>query len=129
MTQDERAIRDLIDRWHEYAQQGNVDATLRLMTDDVVFTVVGSPPFGKARFESAAREMQGAKLHTEHELLELTVSGDSAWSRVRLRVTVTKPDGQTLTREGHTLSIYVRGADGGWLLARDANLLGPPQSR
>lgn len=127
MTQDERAIRDLIGRWHEYAQQGNVDATLGLMTDDVVFTVPGHPPFGKPEFERAARQMQGAKVETEHEIVELTVRGESAWSRVRLRVTVTKPDGQAMTRAGYTLSIYVRGADGGWLLARDANLLGPPQ--
>ncbi|HYP91037.1 MAG TPA: SgcJ/EcaC family oxidoreductase [Polyangiaceae bacterium] len=127
MTQDERAIVDLIARWHEYSEQGNVDATLGLMTEDVVFTVPGRPPFGKAEFETAARQMQGVKLETEHELVELVVRGDSAWSRVRLRVTVTKPDGQAVTRAGYTLSIYVRDADGGWRLARDANLLGPAQ--
>ena len=124
MNADEQTIEQLIARWHEYSERGDVDRVLELMTDDVVFTVVGRPPFGKSEFAAASRQMQGMKLETEHHLEEVTVRGDSAWSRVRLSVTVTAADGKRVHREGYTLSIYVKTADGRWLLARDANLLG-----
>jgi uncharacterized protein (TIGR02246 family) len=125
MKADEQQIRELIAKWHEYTRRGDVESVLELMTDDVLFTVVGRPPFGKAEFAEASRQMAGMKLETEHEIEEVTVRADSAWSRVRLRVSVTNADGKELRREGYTLSIYVKVADGRWLLARDANLLGP----
>jgi uncharacterized protein (TIGR02246 family) len=127
MTTDERAIAELIRIWHERSQQGDVEGVLELMTEDVVFSVVGRPPFGKQEFAEASRQMLGAKLHSEHELLEVTVRGDTAWSRVRLQVSATGPDGKQARREGYAMSIHVKTADGRWLLARDANLLGPPK--
>lgn len=127
MSQDEQAIRDLIATWNERTRSGDVDGVLALMTDDAVFTVVGRPPFGSAEFAVQAREMRGTKIDAQSEVLELTVRGDTAWSRVKLRVTMTKPSGEAATREGHVLSIYLRQPSGHWLLARDANLLGPPK--
>jgi hypothetical protein len=47
------------------------------------------------------------------------------WSS--LKVVATPPDGgATTTRTGHTLTVFRR-QGGHWLLARDANLLGPAQ--
>ena len=37
MTDDERAIRDLVATWTAASQAGDVDAVLGLMTDDVIF--------------------------------------------------------------------------------------------
>jgi uncharacterized protein (TIGR02246 family) len=127
MQADERAIAELIERWHELSLRGDVDGVLELMTDDVVFTVVGRPPFGKQEFAEASRQIRGGDLQSQHELLELTVRGDLAWSRVRLQVAMTGPDGKRSQREGYAMSIYVKGADGRWQLTRDANLLGPPK--
>jgi uncharacterized protein (TIGR02246 family) len=127
MSQDEQEIRELIATWNERARNGDVDGVLALMTDDVVFNVVGRPPFGSAEFATQAREMRGSKIDAEAELLELTVRGDVAWSRVKLRITMTKPSGDPATREGYAMSIYLRQPSGHWLLARDANLLGPPK--
>lgn len=127
MTQDEQAIRELIATWNDRTRDGDVDGVLALMTDDAVFSVVGRPPFGSAEFATQAREMRGTKIDAQAEVLELTVRRDTAWSRVKLRVTMTKPSGDVATREGYAMSIYVRQASGAWLLARDANLLGPPK--
>jgi ketosteroid isomerase-like protein len=59
--------------------------------------------------------------------LEVTVRGETAWSRVRLRVAMTQPEGKVVRREGYVMSIYAKQPAGRWQLVRDANLLGPPQ--
>jgi ketosteroid isomerase-like protein len=41
---------------------------------------------------------------------------------------MSKPGGEVTQREGYVMSIYTRQSDGRWLLARDANLLGPAVS-
>jgi len=126
MQQDEQAIRDVIESWHERSRNGEVDGVLELMTDDVVFTVVGRPPFGKQEFADSSRKMKGLKLDSQGEIIEVVVRGDTAWSRVQLRVAMTMPDGKAVRREGYALSILTKRADGKWLVARDANMLGPP---
>jgi uncharacterized protein (TIGR02246 family) len=50
MTEDERQVRALVERWHEASRTGDVDAVLDLMTDDVVFLTAGRPPMSKADF-------------------------------------------------------------------------------
>ena len=126
MDQDEQAIRELIASWNERSQKGEVERVLELMTDDIVFTVVGRPPFGKREFAESARQMKGLKLDTQSEVIEVVVRGDTAWSRVRLSVVVNMPNGGTVRRDGHAMSIFVKQPDGRWLMTRDANMLGPP---
>ena len=41
MTDDERAIRELIETWMAASKSGDVDTVLSLMADDVVFMVPG----------------------------------------------------------------------------------------
>ena len=47
MTEDERAIRELIATWMRASMAGDTDTVLSLMADDVVFMVAGQEPFGK----------------------------------------------------------------------------------
>ena len=47
MTDDERAIRDLVATWMPASQAGDVSTVLGLMADDVVFMVPGREPFGR----------------------------------------------------------------------------------
>ena len=54
MTDDERAIRDLVDAWMAASKAGDVAKVLSLMTDDVVFMVPGREPFGKEAFAAAS---------------------------------------------------------------------------
>ncbi len=44
MSEDERAIRSVIARWHDATAAGDVDSILELMSEDVVFLVGGSEP-------------------------------------------------------------------------------------
>jgi uncharacterized protein (TIGR02246 family) len=62
MTDDERAIRDLIATWMKASREGDTDTVLPLMTDDVVFMVAGREPFGKEAFAVAATRMENVTI-------------------------------------------------------------------
>jgi uncharacterized protein (TIGR02246 family) len=129
MDTDEGAIRKLIETWLSATRAGDVERVLELMTPDVVFLVPGQPArSGRAAFEMGVRGMLASDaIDASSEIEEIVVSGDMAYSRTRLSVTVTSKHGGTpLQRSGHTLSILRKGDDGRWRLARDANLLAAP---
>ena len=123
MSDDERAIRDLIATWMKASQAGDVETVLGLMTDDVIFTVAGREPFGKEAFAANARGMKAVRMEGTNEIRELKVLGDWAYLRAYLQVTMTAPGGKPVRRAGYTLSILRKEPDGRWRLARDANLM------
>ena len=128
MKTDEQQIRELVSTWHTATRAGDVDAVLKMMTDDVVFLVAGRPPMGKAEFASLSRPPQGKpapKIESASDIQEIQVSGDWAFIWTKLSVVMTPPDGaKPSKRAGHTLTVFQR-VNGRWLLARDANLLTP----
>lgn len=128
MTDDERAIRQLIDTWLAASKAGDTATVLSLMTDDAVFMVAGQKPFGKAAFMAASEGQKNVDIDGKSDILELQVLGDWAFLRTHLEVTVTPKDGSPpMRRAGNTLTILRKETDGRWLLARDANLLVPQQ--
>jgi uncharacterized protein (TIGR02246 family) len=123
MSDDERAIRELVATWMAATKAGDRDRVLSLMTDDVVFMVPGGEPFGKEAFAAAFEGQGPALIEGAADIVELKVLGDWAWLRNRLKVTIAPPGGSPVTRSGYTLTILRKDADGRWRLARDANLL------
>lgn len=123
MTDDERAIGELVERWMEASEAGDTAAVLELMTDDVLFIVPGREPFGKAEFRAASESMAGLRMDGRAEIREMEVMGDRAWIRNHIDLTLTPGDGEPLRRSGYTLTILRRGEDGRWRLFRDANLV------
>lgn len=123
MTDDERAIRGLIDTWLAASKAGDIQAVLSLMTDDVIFMVPGTMPFGKREFAAASEGMKNLRTEGTSEIQELKVLGDWAYLRNFIDMTVTPPSGAPVRRSGYTLTILRKEADGRWRLARDANLL------
>jgi uncharacterized protein (TIGR02246 family) len=125
MSEDERAIRKLIDAWMAASRAGDTDAVLRLMADDAVFMVPGREPFGKTEFAAMSQGMSGMRVEGRSEIRELEVLGRWAYLRNYLEVSVTPPGGDSVRRAGYTLTLLRKEPDGRWLLARDANLLAP----
>ena len=126
MSADTDAIRALVGAWISETRAGNVDAVLALMTPDALFLVPGQPPMqGREAFASGLRSvLSHSVVESSSEIDEIEVSGDMAYCRTRLSVTITSKHGHVpLQRTGHTLSILRKGADGMWMLTRDANLL------
>ena len=123
---DEQAIRELIGAWIEATREGNVEAVLGLMAPDVIFLQPGQAPMeGRDAFAGGLLRALGENtINSISEIDEIAVSGDMAYCRTRLTVTIISRHGKLpLQRTGHTLSILRKGADGKWLLTRDANLL------
>ena len=123
MTDDERAIRELVDMWMAASRRGDVETLLGLMTDDIIFMTPGREPFGKEEFRAQSEAMSGAELEGRAEIREIRVLGDWAWIRNHIDLTVTPPDGGPVHRAGYTLSVLQKCGDGKWRLARDANLV------
>jgi uncharacterized protein (TIGR02246 family) len=123
MSDDERAIRDLVATWMAASQAGDLETVLGLMADDVVFMVPGREPFGKQEFAAMSRGMPNVRIEGSADIRELRVLGDWAWLRNRLEVTATPPGGEPVRRAGYVLTILRKEPDGRWVLARDANLL------
>jgi len=123
MSDDERAIREVVATWMAASKAGDHDAVLSLMTDDVVFMVPGAEPFGKAAFAAASKGGGPQLIEGAADIVELEVLGDWAWLRSHLKVTVAPPGAPPVARAGYTLTILRKEQDGRWRLARDANLL------
>jgi uncharacterized protein (TIGR02246 family) len=124
MTDDERAIRNLVETWMTASKAGDVATVLSLMADDAIFMVPGQKPFGKEAFRIASEGLKKARIDGRSEIQELRILGDWAYLRNHLEVTVTPPDdGRPLRRSGYTLTILRKTAEGRWVLVRDANLL------
>ena len=122
MTEDERAIRELVATWMSASKAGDTATVLGLIADDAVFMVVGQEPFGKDAFRSAAQGQKDLRVEGTSDIREIQVLGDWAWLRNYLTVSVTPPGGPTIRRAGWTLTI-LRKTGGKWALARDANLM------
>ena len=127
MTDDERAIRELVDTWMAATRAGDIGTVLDLMTDDVLFMTPGKEPFGKEAFRAASEGMRGMRIDGSSDIQEIQVLGDWAWMRNFIDVTMKPPDGPPVRRSGYTLTILHKGGDGRWRIARDANLLSQQQ--
>jgi uncharacterized protein (TIGR02246 family) len=123
---DEEQLRELVATWMAASRSGDVATVLSFMTDDAVFLVPGQQPMRKADFAAVAQAQAGAGAPTidaTNEIQEIRILGDWAYLWQKLTVVMTPPHGvQSITRTGHTLTIYHK-QNGRWLLARDANML------
>jgi uncharacterized protein (TIGR02246 family) len=124
MTEDERAIRELVDRWLVASKAGDLPAVLGLMADDAIFMVPGQKPFGKEAFAAASKGQAKFRMEGTSRIEELEVLGGWAYLRNHLTVTMTPNDGgQPVRRSGYTLTILRKERAGNWVLVRDANLM------
>jgi uncharacterized protein (TIGR02246 family) len=122
-TNDEQAIRELVDGWMTASMTGDTSAVLALMTDDVLFLTVGREPFGKDQFRAQSEALKDVTMDGRAEVREIEVHGDMAWIRNHIDLTITSGQGEPTRRSGDTLTILKRGGDGRWRLYRDANLV------
>jgi len=129
MTNDERAIRELVATWMEASRKGDTAKVLSLMADDVIFQVSGREPFGKEAFAAASEKMKDMRMDGTSDIRELRVLGDWAYMRNYITASVTPPGGKPIKRTGYTLTILRKEPDGRWVLARDANLMKEVEER
>ena len=124
-SNDERAIRELVDKWLDASGKGDLDTMLGLLADDVIFMVPNKEPFGKEEFAASNEEMKDLHLDAVSDIQEIKILGDWAWMRSHLKVRFTPPKGEAKVHSGYVLTILRKNSDGAWVITRDANLLTP----
>ena len=122
-TNDERAIRELVDTWMAASREGDLTAVLDLMADDVIFMTAGREPFGKEEFRASFEALSGMKMDGRSDIRELEIAGDWAWIRNHIEISMTRIGSEPVRRAGYTLTILRKADDGRWRLFRDANLV------
>jgi len=75
MSNDELAIRNLIDTWCRATETGDVDALAPLMADDMVFLTPAREPFGNREILEGSRQSAG-KVSVQADVKEVRVAGD-----------------------------------------------------
>jgi uncharacterized protein (TIGR02246 family) len=121
---DEQQIREWQAKWMEASRAGDVAALLDMLAPDALFLTVGNEPMTRDDFAARAGAARGkVKIEGRPEIRELTVLGDTAICWSYLAIAITPEGAPAMNRAGNILSIFRRGADGKWLLWRDANLL------
>lgn len=126
MTPDHAAIRAFLPAWFDATTRGDESTIRSMMADDVLFLTINGPPMDREAFLTAFLvNKETVRISCEGEYAEVEVSGDLAFTRAVLVVTVTPlAGGKAMTLAGDALSVF-RKCDGRWLLARDANFLKP----
>jgi uncharacterized protein (TIGR02246 family) len=126
MADDKQQIRDLIDTWARASAAGDLDQILSLMDEDAIFLIAGHPPM-RGRKEFAAQfktAVEQVRIEATNDIQEIEISGDLAYCRNNLTVTLTPLKGGAPNRRtGFTLTIFRKKEGGNWVLSRDANLL------
>jgi uncharacterized protein (TIGR02246 family) len=120
---DDHAVRTVIASWLAATRAGDLAAVASLMTDDVMFLTPGRAPFGKAEFLAQSHAMAGVIIDATSTIEELHISGNTAYLRAKLTLTITPPSDGPFQKSGSTLTILRKEGDGRWRLARDANLI------
>ncbi len=129
MGPDEGAIREVHEAWIDAVNAGELDRLLAMVTDDVVFLNPGDEGLGRdgfsAKFSAAHQHL---RIRCVSELEEVVVAGEVAYTRSRDSLFVSPLAGGEENRlAGGRMTIYRKQPGGGWLLARDANVLSPVQ--
>ncbi len=124
---DEKAIRALIAEWSDATLAHDLNRILPLMSEDVVFLVPGGELRGREgfskTFETGSEKM---KVQPTMEIQEIKILGDYAyvWNRIRVLL-YPEAGGSPKKLGGDALSIFRKGADGKWVIIRDANTVVP----
>lgn len=125
MATEAQAVRETHEAWMAAVNAGDLARLMTMMADDAVLLNPGGPPLGKAAFpDKFTGGHERFVLRCASEPLEITVAGDLAYTVCRDTLhLVPRAGGDAIELAGHRLSVYRRGPDGRWLLARDAHTL------
>ena len=115
MTEDESAIRKVVDTWMSASKAGDLSTVLSLMADDVIFMVPGREPFGKEEFAVDAQGMKDAQIEGMNNILEIQVLGDWAYLRNHIDMTAT-PSGAGAAVHRSGLHAHSHAQRAGWTL-------------
>ena len=127
MNDDEKQIRQLIDKWGRATAAGDLQTVLDLMADDAIFLTPGQPPMNKQAFAAAFKGFAGSVrigIESQSDVKEVFAVGDLAYCWSHISVVMTSLDTrEKKERAGYTLTVFRKSPNGSWVLSRDVNLI------
>jgi uncharacterized protein (TIGR02246 family) len=127
---DEAAIRAAVTEWSAAARAKDAAKFVSFYADDGDVMMAGFPDISgiAAIREGIAGMMQDPNfsLSFAAERVVVARSGDLAYETGSYVMTMSGPDGEPATEQGHYVVIWRKQADGSWKVAIDAPLSDPP---
>ena len=118
LAAEEAAIRAADARWLAASKAHNLEATLPFWSDDATILGPGTPPVvGKdaiRKYVSGAFATPGFSITWTTDKVEVAKAGDVAYSSGTDTISVTGPDGKTVTQNNRAVAIWKKQTDGSW---------------
>ena len=120
---EEAAIRRTDADWLAAASAHNLERILPFWADDATILVPGTPAVvGREairKYVSGAFATPGFSITWKTEKVEVSQSGDLAYSSGTDRISLNTPDGKSVTEENRGVAIWKKQPDGSWKCVLD----------
>ncbi len=120
---EEAAIRRTDADWLAAASAHDLGRVLPFWADDATILTPGTPPIvGKdaiRKYVSGAFATPGFSITWKTEKIEVSRSGDLAYSTATNRISLNTPDGKPVTQENRGVAIWRKQVDGSWKVVLD----------
>ncbi|HEY1423283.1 MAG TPA: SgcJ/EcaC family oxidoreductase [Candidatus Acidoferrum sp.] len=118
LATEESAIRATDARWLAASKAHDIERTVPFWSDDATIIGPGAPlVVGKDaihKYVSGAFATPGFSISWTTEKVDVAKAGDIAYSSGTDTISVTGPDGKTITQRNHGMAIWKKQADGSW---------------
>jgi uncharacterized protein (TIGR02246 family) len=129
---EEAAVRRTDAAWLAVAAAHDVNRTLPFWADDATIMVPGAPPVvGKEairKYVADSFSIPGFSISWKTEKVEVSQSGDLAFSTGTNVVSFNGPDGKVVTQNGNSAAVWKKEPDGSWKCILDVMTPAPDLS-
>jgi uncharacterized protein (TIGR02246 family) len=123
LSAEEAAIRRTDADWLAAASARDLNRVLPFWADDATIVTPGMPPIvGKdaiRKYVAGAFATPGFSITWKTEKVEVSQSGDLAYSTGTDRISLNTPDGKSVTEENRGVAIWKKQVDGSWRVVLD----------
>ena len=123
LSAEEAAIRATDEQWLAAAQARDLEKILPYWSNDATILAPGSPPIvGKdaiRQYVSGAFGTPGFSITWKTDKIEVSKSGDLAYSTGNDRISMNTPDGKTVTEENRSIAVWKKQPDSSWKCVYD----------
>jgi uncharacterized protein (TIGR02246 family) len=118
LSDEEAAIRRTDADWLAAAASRDINRVLPFWADDATILTPGTPPIvGKEPIRKYVAESfatPGFSIRWKTDKVEVSQSGDLAYTTGTNQISFNGPDGKVLTQDGRSVTIWKKQADGSW---------------
>ena len=115
---DEQSIHETYKAWVEATNEKDIEKWSTFLAANPYFYPADSPPLANADevISYYARSFADPRfsLDCKQEHVDVSASGEMAWSRGACKATFTGPDGSESTGKSRWLKVWIKQSDGSW---------------